>query len=331
MNATEPSGRGAAARRSARAGGAGAAGASSPPTSTRRSPTPTSSTPGSDGGSARPSARASSAATVRRELDPDALAALEEERDFLLRSLDDLEREHDAGDVDDTDYAGLKDDYTARAAEVLRAIDDRRVLASSTASNRSWVRTALGLGLVAVVALGVGWFVLRDAGTRAPGGGITGDARQDSANLVLEAQGFTGQAQQALQQGDSPGALDLYRKALESYSKALEIAPNDGQALTFRGWLYHNLAVGVGDGTDAVQLDGYARQDLDAAVAADASFTVARVFRAVLEADAGDYPAARADLDAADPSDIPDYMRSTLDDLTTRVAAGLAGTATTTP
>ena len=37
-------------------------------------------------------------------LDPDELAALEEQRDFLLRSLDDLEREHDAGDIDEHDY-----------------------------------------------------------------------------------------------------------------------------------------------------------------------------------------------------------------------------------
>ena len=56
------------------------------------------------------------AARAAGRLDPDALAALEEERDFLLRSLDDLEREHDAGDVDDHDYETLKDDYTARAA-----------------------------------------------------------------------------------------------------------------------------------------------------------------------------------------------------------------------
>ena len=43
--------------------------------------------------------------------DPDALAALEEERDFLLRSLDDLERKDAAGDVDVTDYAQREDSY----------------------------------------------------------------------------------------------------------------------------------------------------------------------------------------------------------------------------
>ena len=57
-------------------------------------------------------------------MNPDRLAELEEERRFLLRSLDDLEREHEAGDVDEHDFEVLRDGYTARAARVLRAIDD---------------------------------------------------------------------------------------------------------------------------------------------------------------------------------------------------------------
>ena len=49
--------------------------------------------------------------------------ALEEERDLLLRSLDDLDAEHAAGDLDDHDYEALRDSYTQRAAEVLRQLD----------------------------------------------------------------------------------------------------------------------------------------------------------------------------------------------------------------
>ena len=56
----------------------------------------------------------------------DRLAALEDERRFLLRSLADLDREHDAGDVDDSDYETLKDGYTTRAAVVLRNIEAGR-------------------------------------------------------------------------------------------------------------------------------------------------------------------------------------------------------------
>ena len=72
-------------------------------------------------------------APTRATLDPDALAALEEESDFLLRSLADLEREFAEGDVDQTDYASLKDDYTARAAAV-RA--PRPMLSAETAQSR---------------------------------------------------------------------------------------------------------------------------------------------------------------------------------------------------
>ncbi len=54
-------------------------------------------------------------------MNPDRLAALEEERRFLLRSLADLEREREAGDVDDVDYRELRDGYTVRAAATLRA------------------------------------------------------------------------------------------------------------------------------------------------------------------------------------------------------------------
>ncbi len=50
-------------------------------------------------------------------------ASLEQERDFLLASLRDLEAEHEAGDIEDLDYEGLRDDYTARTAAVLRALD----------------------------------------------------------------------------------------------------------------------------------------------------------------------------------------------------------------
>ncbi|MCU4185846.1 hypothetical protein K6U06_15865 [Acidiferrimicrobium sp. IK] len=52
-----------------------------------------------------------------------ARAVLEEERDFFLRSLRDLESERAAGDIDDVDYAALRSDYTARAAAVLRRLE----------------------------------------------------------------------------------------------------------------------------------------------------------------------------------------------------------------
>src|SRR5437773_2437915 len=65
---------------------------------------------------------AGAAAMVKAAIDLDALAGLEEQRRFLLQSIRDLDREHAAGDLDEEDYRTLKDDYTARAAAVLRAL-----------------------------------------------------------------------------------------------------------------------------------------------------------------------------------------------------------------
>jgi len=322
MSASDASGRGGtAARKAARAGSSGSSGAARPPA--RGGPSASAATVAKAGRSPKNDAAA------RRQLDPDALVALEEERDFLLRSLDDLEREHDAGDVDDTDYAELKDDYTARAAAVLRAIDDRRVLAASAGPRRSWGRTAGVLAIVGVLALGLGWFVFRDAGTRAPGQGLTGDARQDSANLVLQAQQFTGQATQALQAGDGQSAIDNYRKAIETYDKALEQSPTNVEAMTYRGWVLHTIAINS-DAQAAAQLDPEARQWLDRALATDPKYPDARVFRAILERNAGEFAAAQADLDAVDDSQIPPFMQNMITSVRTDVAAGVSGSTTTT-
>jgi hypothetical protein len=163
-----------------------------------------------------PTGSARAPRTTRRQLDPDVLAALEEERDFLLDSLADLEREHDADDVDDADYESLKDAYTSRAADVLRAIDDRHELIDASRTPRAWGRTLVTLVIVGVLAMGAGWVVFRNAGTRAPGQGLTGDARQDSANLILQAQSATGQASAALQAGDGAKALKYFEMSANS-------------------------------------------------------------------------------------------------------------------
>ena len=56
-------------------------------------------------------------------LDDATRRALEEERDLLLTSLDQLDEERAEGDLDDADFEELRDDYTRRAAVVLRRLD----------------------------------------------------------------------------------------------------------------------------------------------------------------------------------------------------------------
>ena len=264
--------------------------------------------------SASPSAR-------RRDLDPDALAALEEERDFLLRSLEDLEREYAAGDVDDSDFEELKDDYTARAAAVIRAIEDRTEAVKSLRPQRNWQRTALGLVLVGAMAVGASWVVFRNAGTRAPGQGLTGDIRQDSSNLILQAQGLTGQAQASLQAGDSAKAIKQFESAVQTYDKALEISPENVQALTYRGWVLHTIALSS-EPSIAAEFDRQALEYLNVAIAIDPLYSDARVFRAILERNAGDFAAAKVDLDAIDMNAIPMYMIQMVNGVKEDVAAG---------
>ena len=50
------------------------------------------------------------------------VSSLEQERDFLLKSLEDLETEYSAGDIDEADYQQLKADYTVRTADVIRRL-----------------------------------------------------------------------------------------------------------------------------------------------------------------------------------------------------------------
>lgn len=223
--------------------------------------------------------------------DQDERAALEEERDFLLSSLDDLERERVAGDVDDHDYRTLKADYTARAASVLRALDPgsgagtgpspepgARGRGRRPASSRG--RRIATLAAVALVAVLAGVLVAQSSGRRGSAG-LTGlDVRAASTRIS--------QCQELEQAGDVDRALDCY-------SDVLEVLPANVEALTYRGWLQ------VREG----ELDAGVA-DLDAAVQLAPQATAPLIFRASGRARNADAPGAVADLAAFyanDPED----------------------------
>ena len=134
--------------------------------------------------------------------DPDRLALLEDERRFLLTSLADLEREHEAGDLDDGDYQTLKDGYTQRAAAVLRAIDEGR-RAQPPRPPRNWPRTLLVVGTVVVVAVGLGVAVARFAGQRLPGQTVSGGISEDTNSRLAQARALLGT--------DPAAAFEQYR------------------------------------------------------------------------------------------------------------------------
>jgi cytochrome c-type biogenesis protein CcmH/NrfG len=205
----------------------------------------------------------------KKRLDPDELALLEEERDHLLVSLQDLEREHDAGDLDDLDYATLRDDYTVRASEVLAAIEEQRGRLERERAPRSTGRTVASIAGVVALAVVAGVLVAQAAGQRG-GGPITGAVDTNRARLQT--------CQQASFQDPEGG--------VECYDEILADAPDNVEALTYQGWALVRL--------DRVE-EGAAQ--LARAVELDPDYPDARVFRAVVAARGGEYELAAAEID----------------------------------
>jgi hypothetical protein len=171
-----------------------------------------------------------------RAADPDRSGELEEERAFLLRSLDDLDREHDAGDIDETDYTTLRDGYTARAAAVLRAIESAQA-ARPSKGRRNWRRIALWVAVVVVVAVAAGVLVAWASGDRLPGDTSSGDIAQNVTAKLAEAR--------SLQASDLKGAI-------QRYDEVLQVEPDNAEALAYRGWLVA-LVGAQANATDLVQ------------------------------------------------------------------------------
>jgi hypothetical protein len=215
-------------------------------------------------------------------MDPDRLAELEEERRFLLRSLRDLEAEHDAGDVDDHDYETLRDGYTKRAATVLRTIDEGQA-SLPPAPSRRWGRRLTVVAIVVAAGVGAGWMVARSSGQRLGGQEITGGtAGTDVATLLAQAR--------ALLDVDPLQAQQLYRRVLEQ-------RPDHAEALAYSGWLLFTASRGASDDVRAVAVDT-AKQQLTKALAADGSYADPHCFLAVIAANAeNDRRTARQEVD----------------------------------
>ena len=225
----------------------------------------------------------------------DRLAQLEEERRFLLRSLRDLDAEHVAGDVDDEDYATLRDGYTARAAAVLRELEAGRA-ALSPRRPRRWARLLVGLAAVGGVAVGAGWLVARSSGERLAGQQITGaDPRQDLDAKLVQARVLTGE--------------DV-RAALALYDEILAEQPELPEALTYHGWLLYVSSLQADDPEVRELGRTTAEEELARAAAADTGYADPHCFLGVIAANAeDDVSLARREIDQCLALGPPAYAR----------------------
>ena len=278
----------------------------------------------------------------------DRLAELEEQRDFLLRSLDDLEQEFAAGDLDEDEFDILRDDYTRRAAEVVRAIDSDLLVVRrpGQSGNRRWWWLA-GVAALAVVA---GFTIAQYSGQRAPGGSITGDIDRSVRSRVAD-------AERLVAGGDLDGARDVVdevliddrdlaealllsaqiheaqgdvESALRDLGAILEDDPEHVLALSRRGWILVRFDASVQEevlASEGVDLMALGIIALDEAIALDPTIPDPFIFRGAtsryvegdLEAAIGYYEQA---LERSPPEQMVAAIEGIIEELQDQLATG---------
>lgn len=234
---------------------------------------------------------------------------LEEQRDFLLASLRDLERERAAGDVDEADYEALRSSYTARAADIIRRLQPDEVVSDPsavTAGKRGVSRRLVGVLAVVAFAVGLGVFVARQSGQRLPGETASGGIADSTANKLAQAR--------QLNFNDPITAINIY-------SDVLKVDPDNVEALTYRSWL---LALTARDAEQAVRDAAVqtAILGLGRATLLDDSYPDAHCFLGIVSFRfANDLATAKSELAKCQASDPPAQVKGFVDAVVAEVEA----------
>ncbi len=235
---------------------------------------------------------------------------VDEELRQLVRSLEDLDAELAAGDIDPGDYETLRNDYTVRVADAVRrsgnlpktgsdtvGVETDSVAAGDGAGFSRWLIVA-ALGLFAV---GAGWLLARSAGERGVGDALTGSIDQSARQRVAACQN-TG-----VNDGDLLGAI-------QCFDEVLATDPDNVEALTYRAWFLVLAASGgaadpAADATSQeVELLEAARVYLAEAIEIDPSYPDARAFQTVVADRLGDSDEVCRQVDALVKTDPPPFF-----------------------
>lgn len=241
----------------------------------------------------------------RGRLDLDALAMLEDQRDVLLRSLDDLDVERERGELSEEDYETLRDDCTRRAAAVIRAIEEGHGLVES-APPRNRVRTVVVIVVVGLLALGSGLAAAMSSGTRRAGEVITGGVVDVQARRMQEAASLANGGEQL--------------RALKVYDSILADDPEHVAALTERGLLLGLL----GRSAERNALIEEGRATLERALVLEPTNPRALFYRGLVLRFLGDDQAALDSFRAALEADPPPDLRDSIEDFLATAGLGEA-------
>ena len=172
--------------------------------------------------------------------------ALQTERDFLLRSLDDLEAERAVGNVDDGTYRELHDDYTARAAAVIRSLEADTDLTAPDRPPATTVARALTVGGVVAFAVVAAFLLAHAIGQRHPGQTITGNNQVASGPTAPGVDPGRALAAAARRHPRSYAARIAYARyllgtrdfgdAVREFGAAARIDPSQPEPPTYAGW-----------------------------------------------------------------------------------------------
>jgi cytochrome c-type biogenesis protein CcmH/NrfG len=222
---------------------------------------------------------------------------LRDEEQFLRRSLEDAEREHQAGDLSDEDFRLLAERDRTRLAEVHRLLDQRDQPAgdpeppvlpaeaeraspgvpATARRHRRWWLAALGTTLVLA---GMVLLVVDLEAPRLPGQTPTGGVSLDAEQRV----------QRQLAQAATLVEEHRVSAALGVYDTVLAEDPRQPEALAQWGW----LEWGVGARTHDAKLVRAGAAFVAEALRADPQFTAAHLYMGTIDEAGGDDASAVA-------------------------------------
>ena len=182
------------------------------------------------------------------------------DRDFLLRSLLDLEQERAAGDITDADYHELKARYEAK----LNAPSVSEMRVQDTQGRHRTGRTVAAVVVVAAIGIGGGLGVARWSGSREPGDQVSGRDITTTSERLAEAATLAGEGE--------------VLEALKVYDEVLAENPEDVAALTYKGWLLRN----VGTASEEPELAERGVALIEQATQIDPDFAEAWFFRGII-------------------------------------------------
>tara|TARA_Y100000746_G_scaffold229632_1_gene239648 strand:+ start:3236 stop:4396 length:1161 start_codon:yes stop_codon:yes gene_type:complete len=145
-----------------------------------------------------------------------------ERKEFLLKSLQELDQELESGNLSSDDHDMLVRRYTRELA----GIAESEKATSSGQQPKKRYRTKALLWSLGVVLLGVvaGITVSQTSGDRSEGESITGSIRKSVNTQISEAQMLLGNR-------------DRWGEAIEIFDQVLEVQPSNVEAMTYRSWL----------------------------------------------------------------------------------------------